>query len=94
VPETNPQLRANILDRCARVQAALASLQGTDATEFSRTLRWIQNDLERATDENLAPLDRRLDRLISILQRTYAGDGEKILGQRRREKFFGEPPIL
>jgi hypothetical protein len=94
VPETNPQLRASILDRCARAQAALASLQETDVAEFSLTLRWIQNDLEHAADENLAPLDRRLDRLISVLQRTYAGDGENILGQRRSEKFFGEPPIL
>jgi hypothetical protein len=92
MPETNSKLRANIVDGCARVQSALVSLQGTDVTEFFRTLRWIQSDLERATDENLEPLDRRLDRLISILQRTYAGDGENILGQRRWEKFFGEPP--
>jgi hypothetical protein len=93
VSETKAPLRANILDRCARVQAALTSLPETDLTEFSQTLRWIQSDVDHASDENLALVDLRLDRLVRILRLTDAGDGENILGFSRWEKFFGEPPI-
>ena len=87
--DPSEQQRVVIRNACVNLRRLLASVRPPDMPAILQQVRGIESAALMASLAEFPAIRKRFEWLISQLQKTDGGDGEKIITHSRWKQFFG-----
>ena len=87
--DSSEQQKAAIRKNCVSLRRLLAAVKPVGFPTILQEVGSIESDALMASLDEFPAIREKLERLISRLKDTDAGDGEKIITPPRWKQFFG-----